>query len=121
MDEFSKNKSIINQRRKAKAEESLSKNNSLLKRKAEISIRTTMISALEEFENSFGELWGQGKPYNQLTEEELKNRKLWEKTRTAILDRGQNSMEILCNTIRKCTVTNYPDRFKMNIRNNNER
>jgi hypothetical protein len=59
-----------------------------LKKISEKKFRTTMIFALAEFENMFGQLWGHGKAENELTDEELNNRRKWSECRTRILDNG---------------------------------
>lgn len=51
---------------------------------------TIMIGSLAQFEKSFGFLWGHGKEYNDLNDEEKKWRKIWNKTRTNILDNGND-------------------------------
>lgn len=51
-------------------------------------IRTSFIFSLSEIERMFGELWGQGLDYSELTEEEIEFRRLFLEMRKAILDNG---------------------------------
>jgi vacuolar-type H+-ATPase subunit H len=60
-----------------------------LKRIANKKFRTCFISALAEFENTFGfELWGHNLPEDKLTPEQKANRIRWEQIRKNILDKG---------------------------------
>lgn len=60
-----------------------------LKKIALKKFRTCFISALAEFENTFGfELWGHNLPGDKLTPEQNANRIRWEQVRKNILDKG---------------------------------
>jgi hypothetical protein len=60
-----------------------------LKRIAHKKFRTCFISALAEFEDTFGPcLWGHNLPDEHLTPEQRVNRISWEKVRKNILDKG---------------------------------
>lgn len=60
-----------------------------LKRIACKKFRTCFISALAEFEETFGEaLWGHNLPDDQVTEEQQANHTRWEQVRKHILDKG---------------------------------
>lgn len=51
--------------------------------------RTCFISALAEFENTFGfELWGHNLPEDKITPEQKASRIRWEQVRKNILDKG---------------------------------
>lgn len=52
--------------------------------------KTTMIGALARFEKGFGHLWGHGQ--DDLTEEQLEYRKVWDEIRTEILTNGNNQL-----------------------------
>jgi hypothetical protein len=54
--------------------------------------QTTMIGSLYEFEQVFGYLWGLDKDESNLTPTENKFRLLWEDTRNAILNNGNNQL-----------------------------
>lgn len=63
-------------------------------------LQTTMIAALDEFEKSFGYLWGVQKPLEEpLTEKEEKFLNIWEDTRNRILNRGNNQIRKCMNDI----------------------
>ena len=53
-------------------------------------IKTTMIGALAAFEESFGFVWGHGQ--TTLTAEQQKMKDEWDKTRTKILNTGNNQI-----------------------------
>lgn len=51
-----------------------------------------MIFPLSQFEMVFGDLWGHGKPIEDLTDEEHLNRLKWDECRTKILDNGHKQI-----------------------------
>lgn len=51
-------------------------------------INTTMIYPLSQFETAFGHLWGNGKPEESLTQEEMLNLAKWKQIRNNILNNG---------------------------------
>lgn len=60
-----------------------------LKKIAHKKFRTCFISALSEFENTFGlELWGHNLPEDQITSQQKANRIRWDQVRKNILDKG---------------------------------
>lgn len=67
-----------------------------LKKIAHKKFRTCFISALVEFENTFGlELWGHNLPEEKLTPEQKANRIRWEQIRKNILDKGNTQSRAL--------------------------
>lgn len=54
-------------------------------------IQTTMIGALSKMENNFGYLWGHFKK-GELNDRELEFADLWDSTRNAILDQGNQQI-----------------------------
>ena len=67
-------------------------------------ISFSIIGAISTFEEAFGFLWGHGSSDDKLSEEEEIMKEVWEKTRTAILNNGNNQIrsaknEIECNTV----------------------
>lgn len=61
-----------------------------LQRIIETKINTTMIGSLSAMEERFGVLWGQGKPIEELSQDELKWLAIKEDLRTEILNNGNN-------------------------------
>ncbi len=60
-----------------------------LKKIANKKFRTCFISAIAEFENTFGfELWGHNLPDDEITSEQMANRIRWNQVRKSILDKG---------------------------------
>lgn len=60
-----------------------------LKKIAHKKFRTCFISALAEFENTFGlDLWGHNLPQDKITPEQKANRIRWDQVRKNILDKG---------------------------------
>jgi hypothetical protein len=93
MDEYMKNEAIVRQRELLKKkheaiyrEQSKKRLLTILEKK----FKTTMIGALARFEENFGYLWGHGK--DDLTERELEFKKIWDDTRTEILNNGNNQL-----------------------------
>jgi leucyl aminopeptidase (aminopeptidase T) len=63
-----------------------------LKKNIEVKIKTTMIGSLSHIEQAFGQLWGQGKPRESLTDQELAWEEIKDKLRTEILNQGNNQI-----------------------------
>ncbi len=51
-------------------------------------IRTTMVYPISQFEGHFGHLWGHGKPYEALTNDEKMWRAKWDEVRDNIFTLG---------------------------------
>lgn len=66
---------------------------------------TTMIGALSEFERVFGDVWRHGVSLDQLTEDEIEFRKMWEEVRTNILNNGNNQARAASDEIAQYTMT----------------
>ena len=86
-------------------------------------IQTTMIGALAKFEENFGYLWGIDKN-EDLTEKELYFSNLWEKTRVAILNNGNNQLRNVLADLDKffqqsSPKTKYHYKFYMNSNQRN--
>ena len=62
-----------------------------------------MIGALAAFENNFGTLWGHGQ--EELTDDQKQFRKIWEETRTEILNNGNSQLRIAQEEIAQYTMT----------------
>ena len=83
---------LLSQEKAKQEHETIYKENSRkrLLKNLEKKFKTTMIGALARFEENFGELWGHGA--ESLTEEQAAWRKIWEETRTEILNNGNNQL-----------------------------
>jgi len=79
---------------------------------------TTTIGSLAIIEEFFGELWGHGINYNELTEEELEWREAWEEARTKILDLGNSNLRASQSEISQYTIS--WNRYVTNFIVNNE-
>jgi|TARA_R100000353_G_C6395071_1_gene165935 hypothetical protein len=66
---------------------------------------TTTIGSLSAFEENFGFLWGHGKKYSELDEEERYWRDIWSKTRTSILDLGNSNLRAAQSEISQYTIS----------------
>ncbi len=53
---------------------------------------TTIIGSLAVFEEEFGHLWGHGKPYSELDDDQKELRKNWKRARVRILDNGGSNL-----------------------------
>lgn len=58
-------------------------------------IKTSFIGSLDEFEKSFGVLWGHGKHVSELTEEEHEFKKMWDDCRKQILTKGNDQIRAM--------------------------
>lgn len=75
-----------------------------LKRIAATKFKTTMIFPLSILEISFGSYWGQGLPEDQLTPEQLMNRKKWNECRNNILNMGNNQLRGFLNELDQYSI-----------------
>jgi len=76
------------------------------------------IGSLAIIEEFFGELWGHGINYNELTEEELEWREVWEEARTKILDLGNSNLRAAQSEIDQYSIA--WNRYVTNFIVNNE-
>lgn len=67
--------------------------------------KTTMIGALAQFEEMFGDLWGHPKRVEDKTSEELENYEQWQIVRTAVLNNGNNQLRAAMDEIAQYTMT----------------
>ena len=70
-----------------------------------ISVKTVAIGAIADFEDNFGYLWGSDKPKNQRDEDELEWGEVWQKVRTSILDRANNSQNTLLDNLKRFSIS----------------
>ncbi len=75
-----------------------------LARSVERKFKTTFIGSLNAFQQAFGRLWGDGLAEEKLTDDQLKFRKLWEQTRTNVLNNGNNQLRAALQEISEYTV-----------------
>lgn len=75
-----------------------------LNKNLEKKFRTTFIGNISTFEKFFGELWGHGKDYRDLTPTEKKWRKIWDTCRKEVLDKGNNELRAANNELSEYTV-----------------
>jgi hypothetical protein len=66
---------------------------------------TTIIGSLAVMEEFFGELWGHGIRYNELTDDEREWREAWEEARTKMLDLGNSNSRASQNEISQYTIS----------------
>ena len=75
--------------------------------------KTTIIGALAQFEERFGDLWGHGKPIEELDEIELEWRNVWIATRTNVLNNGNNQLRASLDELTQYTIS--WDRYQTNF------
>ena len=63
----------------------------------ETKIKTSFIGAISQFEEDFGFLWGHGE--EELEEDQRIMKEIWDKTRTSILNNGNNQIRAASNEI----------------------
>lgn len=78
--------------------------NNRLSKNIEKKIRTTFIGDINTVEKYFGELWGHGKDYKDLTESEKRERKVWDACRKEMLDKGNNELRAANSEISQYTI-----------------
>ena len=62
-------------------------------------LKTSFIGAISACETNFGFLWGHGKSDEELTENELAMKEIWENTRACILDNGNAQLRATQNEL----------------------
>ncbi len=90
--------------KKANEEKFLNHSKQQLERHVEKKFKTTMIGALVAFEKHFGDLWGQDKYEEDLTEEEKLMYAKWEVARTEILNNGNNQKRAILDEVSQYTI-----------------
>lgn len=90
-------KRVSEERQKVYSKKTLT---SLLNKK----FKTTMIGALASFEDSFGHLWGHGKPVDELDDQESLWKDLWDGARTDILNKGNSQMRAALDELNQYEV-----------------
>lgn len=83
---------------------------------------TTTIGSLAIIEEIFGELWGHGVHYNELTEEEREWREDWTEARTKILDLGNSNLRAAHSEISQYSISwnRYVTNFIVKNKDNEE-
>lgn len=81
-------------------------------------IKTSFIGAISSCEKGFGFIWGHGKDEDELTEQELAMREVWEEVRTEILDNGNTQLRAATNEVENYSI-NW-DRYSINLNINEE-
>ena len=69
----------------------------------ETKVKTSFIGAISQFEENFGFLWGHGQS-DELEEDQKLMKEIWEKTRTHILNNGNNQIRAASNEIELYTI-----------------
>jgi hypothetical protein len=99
---------LINKQREQQKKEALaaSKEASTLRLQEVVrkKMTTTMIGALDSFEKAFGYLWGQGKHFNELTDNQKDFRDLWSETRNQVLNKSNAQLRNLLAETSEYTV-----------------
>lgn len=89
-----------------------------LRKTVEISINTSAIGALSDFEHYFGDWFGYGLDYNELSNDQKNMRKKWAECRNSILRRAANGVKISLNEIERCSIKEYQEkRYNLTIKN----
>lgn len=81
---------------------------------------TIMIGALAAIEDNFGFLWGHGKDYNELTENQKKIRDAWQTTRTKILDLGNSRISLIEKEFSYFIIEHVNFNYNFNLRKEEE-
>jgi len=83
---------------------------------------TTTIGSLAIIEEFFGELWGHGIHYNELTEDELEWKEVWDEARTKILDLGNSNLRAAQSEISQYSISwnRYVTNFIITDQDNEE-
>tara|TARA_R100000315_G_C5234280_1_gene145531 strand:+ start:253 stop:645 length:393 start_codon:yes stop_codon:yes gene_type:complete len=83
-------------------------------------IKTSFIGAISSCEKNFGFLWGHGKDDDDLNEQELEMKEIWEEVRTEILDNGNTQLRAAMNEIDNYSINWERYSLGINIDKNKE-
>ena len=84
-------------------------------------IKTSFIGAISSCEEHFGFLWGHGKNEEELDENELAMREIWENVRAGILDNGNTQLRATINEINNYSITWERYHVDLPIKNTEEK
>jgi len=87
---------------------------------AEKKLKTSFIHPLSCFEQIFGHLWGFGKKESELTEEQKKNRFLWNSLRSSVLNNGNGQIRAIHNELNQYTVNWNMYKYTLKTMENND-
>lgn len=85
-------------------------------------IQTTMIGSLARFEEGFGDIWGHNT--DKPSQEQIRNRMIWERIRNEILDHGNNQIRKAISEIKgqdSFDKVKYSYYYKFNTHKENDR
>jgi len=68
-------------------------------------LRTSFIGSLSAFEESFGHLWGHLLQESELTDNQKKWKRLWENTRTMVLNNGNHQIRSVENELSQYDIS----------------
>lgn len=120
--EFFENERLFQERKQKqfKGQDNYAKNK--IKKTIKTSITTAVIGSLADYEAAFGSLWGHGKKWEELSDEQKTWREIWLDVRDSILERGANSNKLSLQEIDRCKIADYSDkRYHVEIRNKDDR
>lgn len=104
-DSFFKNKKLVEERKKRTQEKYCDESKNRLKKVVKKNCTTIMIAALDEFEKEFGDLWGNGQPEDQLTDEQRDMLEGWKYVREQILNRGNSKIRATSDEIDQYSIS----------------
>lgn len=96
---FNESKRFVEQAKKLNLERSKMVAKRKLGNAAAKKITTTMVGAVAACEDVFGELWGHGKPIDNLTDEEVYWRHKWDDLRTTIFNKGNGQKRAMIDEL----------------------
>ena len=79
-------------------------------------LKTSFIGAISAVEDELGYLWGSGKEQHELTENEKKFDKLWQRLRSRILYNGNNQIRNLESEFDKYSINMYNYSYQMPVK-----
>lgn len=98
-DKFERSRQLAEEQRARRAETRRHKSKQSLKDLMKQRCTTIFIGGLDSIEQKIGYLWGQGKPFDTLTEREKLFNQLWKELRKEILDKGNLQVKLAMRQI----------------------
>ena len=97
--------SAAHKQKEAKSKEYEERSKKRLSNIVSTKMNTSFIGAISSCENHFGFLWGHGKSEEELTQDEIEMREVWDEIRAEILDNGNTQLRAAVNEIGNYSVS----------------
>lgn len=114
--EFDKMRGLVERNKLEKEEKIKEDSKNKLRALIEKKFKTTFIGALSQFEEVFGYLWGHHAQNSELSDNQLKFKKLYERVRNNVLNNGNTQLRALLNELDQYSLEWQPYQFNLKVK-----